>query len=127
MLIADLYTAGALDIAADETIAEAAIRLRENDVSSLAVMDGEQLVGIVTERDIVQATADGANPRRTAVQAYMATEPVTASPDEDTVVVAARMLDSGVRHLPVVTGGRVVGMISVRDLVALESLPGWAR
>jgi CBS domain-containing protein len=95
--------------------------MRENDVSSLAVLQDERLVGIVTERDIVSSVAEGADPE-TEIAGYMTQEPATAHPDEIVGVVVERMLNLGVRHLPVVRNGAVVGMISARDLLTLEVL-----
>lgn len=117
-----LYSAQVLDADVEETLAEVAARMRENDVSSLAVLQEGRLVGILSERDVVQAVADGANPRRALVAEYMTEHPATATLDEDSSVVAQRMLDLGVRHLPVVDAGAVVGVISARDLLSVEAV-----
>jgi CBS domain-containing protein len=88
-----------LDADPSETLFDVATRMRENDVSSLAVLDDGQLVGIITERDVVSAMAERATPD-TGIAAYITPHPVTADPDESATAVVQRMLDLGVRHLP---------------------------
>src|ERR1041385_811274 len=63
-----------------ESLADAAIRMRDHGVGSLAVTDGDELIGILTERDLLWAIADGAPPNVTRVGAYMSAPPVVASP-----------------------------------------------
>ncbi|HZV49289.1 MAG TPA: CBS domain-containing protein [Candidatus Dormibacteraeota bacterium] len=109
-----------------EPIWTLAMRMRAHGVGSLPLFEGERLAGILTERDVLAAVADGV--AETAVAAaYMTPEPVTAEPSEDSAQVAERMLERGVRHLPVVEHGRLIGMVSARDLLALEAWPGRGR
>jgi CBS domain-containing protein len=121
MKIRSLYQASVMQIPAFRTLLEAARRMRSLDVGALAVLDGDVLRGIITERDLVQAMSDEADPRSTLVTSYMSTGPVTATPDDDSAQVVRRMLEAGVRHLPVMEAGRVVGMVSIRDLASLEA------
>src|SRR6266498_3388809 len=107
----------------EETLLAATTRMRRYDVSALPVFRGRRLVGIVTERDVVTAIADGADPITTRVADYMTDRPVTASPEEDVRVAAGRMAELGVRHLPVVDEGRLVGVLSMRDLLAPMATP----
>jgi CBS domain-containing protein len=116
-----VYSPGVLDADADESLAAAATRMRDNDVSSLAIMQGSQLIGILSERDIVQAVVDGVSPTRTRIGRYMTESPATVHLEDDSADVARRMIELGVRHLPVVEGGRVVGVVSARDLLTLEA------
>jgi signal-transduction protein with cAMP-binding, CBS, and nucleotidyltransferase domain len=96
----------------EESLADAASRMRDHGVGSLAVMDGEELVGILTERDLAWAMADGAPAHVTRVWTYMSAPPVVVSP-ETTVVAAGRlMVEHDIRHLPVVREGQLAGMIS---------------
>lgn len=91
------------------------------DVGSLVVSDHDEIVGIVTERDIVAALAGGADPDVVTVDSIMTRDPryLTLT---DTVHAAARiMMSVGCRHLPVVEEGEAVGMVSLRDLV--KTLP----
>ena len=118
----NIYRPLVLDADPSETLSDVATRMRENDVSSLAIIDDGQLVGIITERDVVTAVAERAT-SDARIAAYMTPHPVTADPDESATAVVERMLDLGVRHLPVVRSGVVVGMVSARDLLALEIWP----
>ena len=111
-------------VAVTDTVREAAKRMRGDGVSALPVMNGEVLVGILTERDLVDALIDGADPRSALVSAYMTPDPQHAAPDDESFDVALRMLNMGVRHLPVLEAGRVVGMVSARDLLLLDSSGG---
>jgi CBS domain-containing protein len=101
----------------EETLLTAAKRMRQYDVSALPVYRGRRLTGIVTERDIVSAIAEGADPATGWVADYMTQRPTTADPEEDVQVAARRMAELGVRHLPVVDGGHLVGVLSMRDLL----------
>lgn len=123
MLISNVYRPGVLSCRAEDRLDQVARRMVEEDVGALAVYDGERVAGIITERDIVGALAAGATPESWAI-AHASTRLKTAALDEDSGEVARRMLDEGIRHLPVDDEGRLVGMVSMRDLLALEI---WTR
>ncbi len=106
-----------------ESLADAAGRMRETKVGALAVLDAGKLVGILTERDLVDAMAEGLSPRVTPVSAYMTPEPTTVDADDECADAALTMLELGVRHLPVTTRGALVGMVSARDLLVLTAWP----
>jgi CBS domain-containing protein len=101
----------------DETLVDVAGRMHFYQIGALPVYQQHRLVGIVTERDLVAALTEGADPATTIVAEYMIEGPVTAAPD-DLVVAARRMAELGVRHLPVVDGHHLAGMLSIRDLLA---------
>jgi CBS domain-containing protein len=105
----------------EESLAEVASRMQYNEVGALAIFEDENLVGIVTERDLVRAMAEGVDTGTTAVALYMTPDPLTIDEDAEAAEAAAFMMKVGARHLPVVDGGRVVGMISARDLLADEA------
>ena len=94
--------------------------MRERKVAAILVMEGERLVGIITERDMTsRVIAAGRDPDSTKCREIMTANPDTLSP-HDTAVDAINMMRSrNYRHLPVVEGSRVVGMVSVRDLYAV--------
>jgi CBS domain-containing protein len=100
-----------------QTLVDVANRMRFNDVGSAAVLDGDQIVGIITERDLTRAIADGADPQTMTVADYMTPEPAVISPTTDAREAARYMVDLGVRHLPVAVNGRLVGLISMRDVL----------
>jgi CBS domain-containing protein len=117
----DLYRPGAITAAADESLEEVATRLREKDVSALVVLDGYRLAGIITERDIIRAVADRRDLAEGTAGDYMTLEPATVALETPLAEVARTMLAFGIRHLPVVVAGEVLGMVSARDLLELES------
>lgn len=105
-----------------EPLVTLARRMRAHGVSALPVYDDDRMVGIISERDVVAAVAGGIASTAVA-EVCMTPDPVTAAPEEDCSDVALRMLELGVRHLPVVENGRVVGMVSARDLLMLGAWP----
>jgi CBS domain-containing protein len=101
-------------------LADVAREMRVEDADSVAVMSDDRLIGIITERDLVRAIADGVNPKQATAQVVMTPGPATVSADEDVSVVAMKMMTLGIRHLPVVEAdGRPVGLLSARDLIAV--------
>jgi CBS domain-containing protein len=87
------------------------------EVGSLIVFDGRQFVGILTERGLVRAMADGARATSVSVRRYMTEDPLVIEPEADSEDAIRMMLELGVRHLPVVEGKTLVGMVSIRDLM----------
>ncbi|MET1101378.1 MAG: CBS domain-containing protein [Pyrodictiaceae archaeon] len=102
----------------DDSVFKAVTLMHENNVGSVLVVDNEgRLVGIFTERDLVHIVAE----RRsldTRLEEVMTRKLVTASPDESLAIVASRMIEHGIRHIPVVDSeGRPIGVVSIRDLL----------
>jgi CBS domain-containing protein len=120
-IVDDVYRPGAITVATDESLEQAAARLQEKDVSALVILDGYRLAGILTERDVVRAVADRRDLGDCTVGEYMTREPATVDLETPLWDVAWRMLAYGVRHLPVVVTGEVTGMVSARDLLELQS------
>ena len=122
-VVDDLYRPGAIVAAADDSLDQVATRLQAKDVSALVILDGYRLAGIITERDVVRAVADRRDLSACTAGEYMTSAPATVDLDTPLWIVAWRMLAYGVRHLPVVVGGEVTGMVSARDLLELQSAP----
>jgi CBS domain-containing protein len=101
-------------IAPDATIAEAARILADEGIGSLVVGD-EQLTGIVTESDIVEAVADELDPSQ-SISEIMSDPVVTIQRTDSLQVAAERMGHNGVKKLPVVEGGAAIGIITTTDL-----------
>jgi CBS domain-containing protein len=115
--VQSIYRSRVVAADGDEPLAGAATRMRVQQVGALMVMDGERLAGILTERDLTRAIAEGADPETVRVADYMSEWPVAVGPEMDVRGAVAAMLELECRHLPVVADGRVVGMVSIRDLL----------
>lgn len=101
----------------DTTLFEAAAAMEGSDLGSLAVVEGLDLIGLVTERDIRRAVAQETD-LETPVSTLMSGEPDTFDPDLDVWDAAAWIAESGYRHLPVVDDdGALLGVVSIRDLL----------
>jgi CBS domain-containing protein len=124
MKIEYLYTPNVVSCRTSDTLADVARTLSRAAVGALPVMreDGT-LEGIISERDLVRAVAQRRDPGVTTVDAYASLSLEVADPDDDSWVVGRRMLDAGIRHLPVMADGRLAGMVSMRDVLAVET---WA-
>jgi CBS domain-containing protein len=103
------------------TVAEAATIMGGKHVGSALVMDGDTLAGIFTERDIVRALGEHFDAAGHPVANWMTSEPTTISPEATTDEALDQMLRGGFRHLPVLEGDRVVGMLSLRDIAAADT------
>ena len=110
-----------LTVEPDARLAEAARRMAQRGVGAVLVLEGERLAGILTERDLLKAVAAGFTDEA-RVSEWMTRQPETVEPDETTDQAASLMIHGGFRHLPVVDGGRAIGILSIRDLmrVALQ-------
>ncbi|MER2092699.1 MAG: CBS domain-containing protein [Saccharopolyspora rectivirgula] len=121
MRVAEVFHPGMLSCAATDSLEAAAAKMNSARVGALAVLDGDQVVGILSERDVVRAVAEQADLRTTTAVQFCSRQVETAAPDEDTRSVARRMLDAGIRHLPVREGTAITGIVSMRDLLAVET------
>ncbi len=107
-----------LAVEPDQSLSEAARRIWERRVGSAVVLSGEDDPGIITERDLLRAVAEGADPTSTKVGAYMTPNAVAITLNWHVVDAARTMIERGFRHLIVLDDtGEVVGMLSIRDMV----------
>jgi CBS domain-containing protein len=107
-----------VDVPAETTMHEVAELLATHKVGALLVVDGlHGVVGLVSERDVVRYLAAGANPYEVTAAELMTRTLIAARPDDSVQEVASRMLESGVRHMPVREGEKYVGIVSERDLL----------
>jgi CBS domain-containing protein len=115
--VKDVMTSGPTSIASDESVVEAARRMLSEDVGSLPVVDADKLVGMITDRDIVlQVVAKDLDPHKVTISDVASERPVIAEPDEPLDAALQRMAKEQVRRLPVVTNGRLVGILAQADI-----------
>jgi CBS domain-containing protein len=116
--VGDIMTTGLFSIEPTTTVAEAATVMGERRIGSALVMDGDRLLGIFTERDIVRALGEHFDAAGHPVSDWMTAEPRTVEPSTPVDDALRLMLDGNFRHLPVTEGDRVAGIVSMRDLTA---------
>lgn len=106
----------------------AAQEMTEKNIGAVAVVDAGRLAGIFSERDIMsRVVARGLNPDNTPVDVVMSKELVVADPSDDVDTALQKMHSIRARHLPVVDDGKLIGMISIRDLLEVDDEQQRAR
>jgi CBS domain-containing protein len=126
MHVAEIMQTNVKTASPGATFAEVARLLHDNRISSVVVMEGDRLAGIVTERDVVNMVAEGLDPREVSIGDRMTRDLDTVESRTDIAEAAKHMARLQIRHLPVVERGSVAGIISIRDLTswAVEELAG---
>lgn len=100
----------------DTSVADAARLMARRRTSAVVVVDGDAVVGIFTERDaVLRVIAEGRDPSATRLDQVMTASPLTLEPDRTFGRALALMHEHGIRHVPVVEGGRAVGIVTARD------------
>jgi CBS domain-containing protein len=115
-VLRDLMTTRVAATTPDTPVAAAAAGMVAANVGSTVVMQGTFLAGILTERDVLKAAASGADLSASPVSEWMTPDPQSVGPDTPAEDAAQIMLLNGFRHLPVVEGRTVCGVVSLRDL-----------
>lgn len=122
MKVSDVMTPATVMDSPDDTLAEASAKMWTQQTGSLLIMENDQLIGIVTERDLLRTVGQGLDPKGATVRDVMSAPVVTVAPDTKLQDAARTMFDKWFRHLAVVGGdGKVAGIISLRDLLTLVS------
>ncbi len=116
--LGELMTTTVVTVAPDSSVAEAAAAMVAAGAGSAVVMQGAFLAGILTERDVLRAAASAEDLCQSRVSEWMTADPKALGPDASAEEAAQVMLLSGFRHLPVVEGRQVRGVVSLRDLFA---------
>jgi CBS domain-containing protein len=127
MLVGEIMHSDVKTASANDSFADVAKMMRSNGISSVVVLDGKKLQGIVTERDIVNLVAEGGDPNTTTVERRMTRlDLITVDPKTELSQAAELMVSNNIRHLPIVDGGNVVGIVSIRDMTrwAADELSG---
>jgi len=117
--IREVMSTGLHYVTPSTTVGEAVALMAQHRIGSVLVMEGSQLVGIFTERDTVRSLSHSYDAPAHSVSSWMTPEPMTVTPESSTDEALKTMLDHNFRHLPVMEGGEVVGIVSIRDLAAL--------
>lgn len=116
--LGDIMSREVFSVSPGASVTEVARAMVQGRVGSAMVVDGPWLLGIFTERDVLRAAASGADLTAAAISDWMTKDPITVGPDTDSEEAAGIMATHGFRHLPVVEGDTVLGVVSLRDLLA---------
>ncbi len=104
-----------------ESVRDVAKMMSEKNIGAIAILDSGRLVGVFSERDLMKrVVAAGLNPEKTLVAKVMTKELVVGKPEDDINSALQKMHSLGCRHLPVVDSGKLLGMISLRDLLEID-------
>ena len=117
--VRDILTVQELSvISKQQTVLEAAQLMASRNIGALPVVEGDRVVGIFSERDVMnRVVAKNLNPQKTRVEQVMTKNLIVASQDETVDEVERKMKLGNIRHLPIVLGDKLVGMLSLRDLL----------
>ena len=113
-----VMTTKILTTSAERPVAEVTAMMVKARVGSAIVLQDSWLVGILTERDVLRAAASRSDLTTSPVSQWMTKDPVTATPDTTTEEAAQLMLTNGFRHLPILEGRSLRGVVSIRDVLA---------
>src|SRR6187549_1834740 len=117
--LAEIMRPDLIEVAPEDTLGEVAERMTAKNVGAVVVKDFGTLIGILTERDLLKAMAARVHSSEARVRQWMTADPVTAQADTNVEDASRVMLEHGFRHLPVLDdGGQVVGVVSLRRVVA---------
>ena len=119
MQVRDVMTEAAITDAPSDNLRTAAERMWREQTGSLLVVEDGRLIGIITERDVLRAVALGADPDRSTVDEAMTVDVFTVAPDMQLHVAAREMAARWIRHLPVLEAGRLLGVVSMRDITGV--------
>ena len=118
MQLADLMSTDVLAVSPGHTVADAARRMMQRETGVAVVLDeGGELAGVISERDLLRVISDAADVE-TPVADRMTRHVQTAAPSTSIPEALAMMIEGRFRHLPIVDAGRVIGVVSMRDLMA---------
>ncbi len=119
MQVRDIMTQATATESPQDSLRSAAERMWRQQTGSLIIAEGDELIGIITERDLLRAVALGADPDKTTVDDAMTTQVFTVPPDMQLQDAAREMAARWIRHLPVVGSGKILGIVSMRDVTGV--------
>jgi CBS domain-containing protein len=121
--LADVVKPNFLTVAPEDTLGEVAERMSAQNVGAVVVKDYGRMIGILTERDMLRAMAARVHTSEARVRQWMTADPITASSEMELDEAAQVMLDNGFRHLPVVDGETIIGVVSLRRVLGGRRRP----
>jgi CBS domain-containing protein len=113
----EIMTSDVFSTTPSTSVADVAASMLKGRFGSAVVMEGSTVMGIFTERDVLRAAAARADLTSSRVADWMTGDPVTASPDMETGEATELMMSQGFRHLPVMDGNTITGIVSLRDIL----------
>ena len=117
----DCMTTKPISVSPEANLEECAKVMDDNHVGALVIKDNHESKGLITEQDIVRKViAKGVNPLTKKVKDFMETKLLTISPNDDIYDALIKMKDSNIRHLPVVDKGKMVGLLTLKDILKIE-------
>ncbi len=126
MPIADAMTVRVVSVRPEELVQVAIARMLEENVGAVVVCEAERLVGIFTERDVLRLAGEGTAFGELKIGDVMTTRVLTLTPDVDVTDAARLMRDRKIRHVPVVEGENVLGIVGIRDVMGTLVERVWA-
>ena len=122
MQVVEIMIKAVKTIRVEDSVKDAAELMKKNDIGALIVLDGSgSIVGITTERDIIMdVVAEGKDPEKTTMEQVMSKKVITIGADNTLEEAADLMTEHDIRRLPVIHGGKLVGIVSASDLILYE-------
>ena len=114
--LGEVMTKDVLTVEPSDTIGEAAEKMTSHGVGAVVVSDFGRMIGIFTERDLMRAVAGRVHSSEARIREWMTPDPVTMTEDASVEEAGEMMIERGFRHIPVVSGERAVGIVSIRDV-----------
>ncbi|MGG4169655.1 CBS domain-containing protein [Rossellomorea vietnamensis] len=121
-VIKDIMTKDVETCSLLDNVYEVALKMKEYNIGSIPILDGDKIVGVMTDRDIVLRCIAEKHPASSKVEDIMSKHLITTGPETSVEEAARMMAENQIRRLPVVEGERLIGMISLSDLAIRESL-----
>lgn len=122
MNVGTLCSTALISVDVTDTLVEAAQKMARNHIGALAVLEEGELVGMISEADLVKAIAEDASLARTPIDEYMTEDAITITSGDDVGIAARRMVEHGIGHLPVLDHDSAIGIVSKGDLLAVGAV-----
>lgn len=119
--VSDAMTEKPIYVSTHVNLSDVALIMREKHVGGLIVKDGHELKGVVTEQDLVRkAMAEGIDAKKAKIQDFMEREIISIEPQADIYDALVKMRDNNIRHLPVIHGKKLVGLLTIKDILKIQ-------